>query len=368
MKIKFLFTLSLSCFFILISCTAQKKAEYSKNTTSIENDWVVEKPENHGLNADSIQQLIDLIRNTPPRDFRTLIVLKNGKPIVNEYFNSFWRTNIHDIRSAGKSVTSMLAGIAINQGLFKPTDKVLSFFPQYTNIAHPSKEKTQITVANLLVMSSGLATDDYQDDSPGREELMISEEDFLKFVLDLPMDFKPGERYAYSSAVAFLLGAIIEDTSGQTLEDFARTHLFGPLGIKNFYWQQSPKGRTTGMGNLYFEARDYAKLGQLMLNKGKWKEQQIIPTTWVEQSLEKRFDISTVDPFAHGYGYMWYIGKMEVQEKSIDYYFASGNGGNKIFVLPKLDMVVVTFSSAYGQGYGHSRSHKILEKVLNAVE
>ena len=101
-------------------------------------------------------------------------------------------------------------------------------------------------------MSSGLATDDYKDDSPGTEGRMIMEDDFLKFVLDLPMDFDPGERYTYSSAIAFLLGAIVEKTSGMTLEDFARKHLFGPLKITEFFWQKSPQGRKHRNGKYLF--------------------------------------------------------------------------------------------------------------------
>jgi len=271
------------------------------------------------------------------------MVTKDGKLVMEEYFNSFWRTNIHDIRSAGKSITSMLAGIAMDKGLFKTTDKVLEFFPEYKTVKNLSPEKSAITVADLLVMSSGLASDDDLDDSPG------------------------AERYAYSSVVAFLLGAIVENTSGETLEVFARKHLFGPIGITNFYWHKSPKGRNTGMGNIYLEPRDLAKLGQVMLDDGQWNGQQILSKAFVKKSFEKRFDISHTDPRAHGYGYMWYLAEIEIKGQKISYSFASGNGGNKIFIIPALDMVVTTMSSAYGTRYGQGRSHKVLEYILNAT-
>lgn len=355
-------------FLLFSSCKAQ----------IIESDWNIAphlgdglegiNPISVGINEDSLIALFDLIRRQDEKDFRSLIIIKDGKLAVEQYFHGYWRTNIHDVRSAGKSITSMLAGVAMDKGLFKPTDKVVSFFPEYKNLKNPSSEKSSITVEDLLIMSAGLASDDYQDDSPGTEGLMTDTEDYLKFILDLPMEFKPGERYAYSSAIAFLLGAIVEKTSGMTLEDFGRKHLFGPMKIKEFYWQKSPKGITTGMGNLYLQARDFAKLGKVMLDGGKWNDQQLLSKDFVTRSAQKRLDIEAVDPFAHGYGYMWYIAKLEVDGKNIDFYFASGNGGNKIFVIPSLDMVVSTMSSAYGQGYGQVRSHKILEKVLEATE
>lgn len=354
---------------VFISCSTAQDNSSNWNIAPDLNDGLIPtNPASVKINEDSLAVLFDLIRSTAHPDFRAIMVIKDGKLAVEQYFNSFWRTNIHDIRSAGKSVTSMLAGIAIDQGLFKPTDPVFSFFPEYKNHKNKSTEKSKITINDLLVMSSGLASDDYDDNSPGREEFMTRENDYLKFVCDLPMSFKPGERYAYSSVVAFLLGAVVEKTSGMRLEDFARKHLFGPIGITEFFWQKSPKGINTGMGNLYFQARDYAKLGQVMLQNGKWNGQQIISKDFVEKSFQVKFDISKEDPFAYGYGYMWYVAKEEIKGKEIDIYFASGNGGNKIFVIPSLNMVVTTFSSAYGTGYGQSRSHAILERLLNGVE
>lgn len=352
---------------LITACSAQKSKSTWNNTLDFKDGWEITNPASVGINEDSLYVLFNLLNETKHRDFRSLVVIKDGKLVVDEYFNGYWYTNIHDIRSAGKSVTSMLAGIAIEKGLFKRSDKVMSFFPEYAHLKNKSPEKFEITIEDLLVMSAGLATDDYDDDSPGAEMLMLVKDDFLKFVLELPMDYKPGERYAYSSATAFLLGAIIQKTSGQTLEDFGRTYLFHPLGINHFYWEKSPKGISTGMGNLYFQARDFAKLSQIMLEEGQWKGQQLIPKQWIEKSIQKRFDISDSDPYAHGYGFMWYLAQLEIKGQAIDFYFASGNGGNKIFIIPSLNMTVTTLSSAYGQGYGHPRSHKILELVLQAA-
>jgi len=348
------------------SACAQQSSTWN-NAPELDDGWKSTNPASVGINEDSLANLFDLIRQKTNPDFRAVIVIKDGKLALEQYFNSFGRTNIHDIRSAGKSITSMIAGIAIDKGYFKTTDKVLTFFPEYKKLQNVNDKKSAITVADLLVMSSGLESDDDASYSLGSEGNMVAEEDFLKFVLDLPMGFEPGERYAYSSAVAFLLGSIIENTTGKTVEAFGREHLFQPLGIKDLFWHKSPKGRTTGMGNIYLQARDFAKLGHLMLNKGKWKSQQIISEKWINDSFKKKFDISAVDPFAHGYGYMWYLANTEVGNQAVDYYYASGNGGNKIFIIPSQDMVVITMSSAYGQGYGQRRSHNVLNFILRAI-
>ena len=332
---------------------------------SAELEWERASAESVGLDARALGQLIELIRQTPPRDFRALVVAKDGKLVVDEYFNSFWRTNVHDIRSAGKSVTSMLAGVAEDRGLLKRSDSVVGFFADQAP-AGDSKHGA-MRVEHLLTMSSGLASDDYDAESPGTEGRMIRTDDFVRFVLGLPMAFEPGEKYAYSSAVAFLLGAVVENASGQRLEDFARQHLFGPLGIHELYWQASPQGRTTGMGNLYMRASDFAKLGQVMLDEGRWKDRSVLSPEWIRASIRSAHDIDSVDPFASGYGFMWYLARMSVGDRKLEVFFASGNGGNKLFVVPEVELVVVTFSSAYGQGRGHQRSHNIFAKVLEAL-
>ena len=335
-------------------------------TTPLDDNLSITNPGAVGFSEDSLGSLLELIGDTPPRDFRSLLVIKDGYLVVEEYFNSFMEPNINDIRSAGKSITAMCVGIAMDRGLFALSDPLSKFFPERDFSKNP--EATKITVKDLLTMSAGLASDDYDDDSPGTEGRMMQTEDYLEFILNLSMDFAPGSKWAYSSAIAFLAGALVEETSGLTLEDFARQHLFAPLRITECYWQKSPQGRTTGMGNLYLQSRDFAKLGLLMLYKGKWEDQQVISSEYCDLVATKSQDISDQDPFAHGYGFMWYLAQTTVQNKQHDYYFASGNGGNKIFVFPELNMVVTTMSSAYGQGYGQRRSHNILEKVLNALQ
>lgn len=350
---------------LLIAATAiASAAEHAVRRGPAEPElaWPASSPAEEGFNTQALDELLALIGETPPRDFRALAVARNGKLVLNETFNSFGTTNLHDIRSAGKSVTSMVAGIAADQGLIDIIDPIAKYFPK-RGIPEDSA-LWGIRVEHLLTMSAGLASDDYDDSSPGTEGRMVQGGDYVGFALGLPMAFAPGERYAYSSAIAFLTGAIVENATGERLEDYAREHLFGPLGIYELFWQVSPRGRTTGMGNLYLAAADLAKLGQVMLDGGRWRGRQVLSEGWIEASLRQAHDIEAVDPFAYGYGFMWYLARISNREV----FFASGNGGNKIFVVPEESLVVVTLSSAYGQGRGHSRSHLIFERVLAALD
>ena len=120
------------------------------------------------------------------------------------------------------------------------------------------------------------------------------------------------------------------------------------------------------MGNLYISALDFAKLGQLVINKGEWQGKRIISAAWINEISKKRFDISKEDPFADSYGYFWFIATKEINGKKYECVYASGNGGNLLFVVPDENLVVSLISSAYGQGYGHRRSRSIFDYVLRS--
>jgi CubicO group peptidase (beta-lactamase class C family) len=164
-----------------------------------------------------------------------------------------------------------------------------------------------------------------------------------------------------------LIGAIIEEASGKKLADFAREHLFSKLGIREFYWYTGPGGRTGPMGNLYLSTLDFARIGQLIINKGVWQGQQVVSSHWIDMLDDVKFDISKSNPFVTGYGYLWYTGLKKVNNKKYNYICASGNGGNLLFVVPSENLVVSLTSSAYGQGYGHQRSHNIFHLILKAI-
>lgn len=326
-------------------------------------DLPITQMEVAGVNPDTVSQLLSLINTTPPNDFRGLVVIKDNNLVVEEYFNTYWRDSIHDIRSAGKSVTSILLGIAIDRGLVKSVeDDVYSYFPSY----EPPNGRS-IKIKHLLMMSSGLDADAFDDNSEGNGLNWIAKNDWIKHVMYLSKKYEPGDRWVYNDASAMLVGAIIEEQSGMKLSEFAKEYLFMPLGISEYYWYTGLGNRTGAMGNLYISALDFAKLGMLTLNDGKWKNQQIVSKGWISEMLKPRIDIEGIDPFAKAYGYFWYVGESQVNGKRYQYSYAAGNGGNLLFILPAENLVVSLISSAYGQGYGQSRSQNIFEYILRSL-
>lgn len=320
-------------------------------------------PSEVGMRMDTISHLLELIRQTNHPDFRGLIVFKNNKLVVEEYFNTFWRATIEDIRSAGKSITGILAGIAIDQGLISSVDQRLdAFFPAFSN--HKGQP---IRIRDLLAMSSGLDADDNNNNSPGNFTNWVLEDDWIQFAQTLPEVFPPGSRYVYNDVCPMLIGEIIQKASGMTLATFAEKYLFAPLGIEEYYWYSAPNGHTVPMGNLYLSTLDFAKIGLLLLNEGMWMGSRVVNQQWIQQLSKPRFDLSSIDPFAQGYGNFWFTGTKVWKGKSIPYYYASGNGGNLLFIVPEFQMVVALTSTAYGQGYGHFRGHRIFETILHAI-
>jgi CubicO group peptidase (beta-lactamase class C family) len=323
-------------------------------------------PATVGMNSDSISRMIELVRTTPPADFRGLVVIKDGKLVVEEYFNTYWRETIHDIRSAGKGVTAILLGIAIDKGLVKSVDQlVLDFFPADRKNSDVQARFKDIRLKHLLTMTSGLDANDDAPNSPGQTQNWLTKEDWVSFAMSLPIVSPPGETYVYTDVCPMLIGAIIEKTSGETLAKFAQDNLFTPLGIRDFYWY-TPNGHTGPMGNLYISTLDFAKIGQLVLQKGHWQGKQIVSATWMNELSIPRLDISE-NPFAKSYGYFWFFTSKQANNREYQCLFASGNGGNLVFVVPSEKLVVSLTSSAYGPGVGHFRSHNIFTFVLKSL-
>lgn len=323
---------------------------------------------NIGFDADSIHHLIDLINQTPPNDFRGMVILKENQLVVEEYFNTYWRSTIHDIRSATKSITALLLGIAIDKGIVESVDQsIYDFFPEGKYPPPPTPQHRSIKIKHLLNMTAGLDADTYDINSTGHALNWLGKEDWITYLLQIPIDTIPGIKWAYADACTMLIGAIIEERAGVNLATFAEQHLFKPLNIKEYYWFKSPQQRTGAMGNLYISTLDFAKIGQLVLNLGKWQEQRVISSEWIIELTRAQVDISDTNPFAQSYGYFWYRTIKYINNRHYECLFASGLGGNILVIVPSANMVVALTSSAYGQDYGHFRSNNILEYILKAL-
>lgn len=274
----------------------------------------------------------------------SMLVVRRGRLVHETYFNGFGRETLHDLRSATKSITSVLVGIAIDQGLLSGVDEpVLPRLGGGAGLRNPDPRKAAITVGHLLTMTPGLDCDDWNAASPGNEEKMYGERDWVKFVLDLPMAADPGTRYGYCTGGVVTLGAVLGNATGRRADFFARDVLFGPLGVTRAEWEYTPTGAVDTGGHIRMRPRDMAKIGQLFLQRGLWEGRRVVSEAWVERSTS--YLVRT--PSNQEYGYLWWRRLTQRAGTPVPTYYAIGNGGQQIIVAPSLDLVAVFTGGNY---------------------
>ncbi|UCD45815.1 MAG: serine hydrolase [Candidatus Bathyarchaeota archaeon] len=291
--------------------------------------WRFTEPEDVGVESAGLEDLVGAIRRSR-YDVDSVLVARNGYVVLDEYFQPFREGERHIVYSCTKSIVSTLIGIAIDKGYIEGVDvRVLDLFPD-RSVQNLNAWKEGMTLRDLLTMTAGFnARDSYLYQWEGLERMHDSSEP-LQYVLDLPVTEEPGTRFEYTNGVSHLLSCIISRTTGMSALEFAREHLFGPLGITDVEWRSDQQGRNWGYSSIYLTPHDMAKIGFLFLKMGEWDEEQIVPREWVEEATMKHVDATMVD----GYGYQWWV-------DSDGYYLALGYKGQLIFVVPSLDLVVV---------------------------
>jgi CubicO group peptidase (beta-lactamase class C family) len=288
------------------------------------------------------------------RNLDSLLIVRNGHLVLEQYFRGWGPTELHTLQSDTKSITSLLVGIAVGQGKISSVEgRAVDFFSSYRPIANLDSRKEAMRVRDLLTMRTGMAWSEGRYEGSPLQRMNECQCDWLRFVVDWPMGESPGSRFEYNSGGTIMLGGILQSATGMRVENFARLYLFEPLGITDFNWFPG-EGNTvvhTG-GGLNLRPRDMAKIGYLLLRKGRWANEQIVPEAWIDESMRRRatpwrFGSHTVD-----YGYLWWLLKVdetsEVVGSDNDIYTASGAQGQWIFAIPRYDMVVVVTGSADG--------------------
>ncbi len=310
-----------------------------------------------GLDKELLNKMVQKIVDGTYPNVHSVLIIKDGKLVFEEYFYEHDKNKLHELRSATKSFVSALTGIAIEKGYIKnENEKVLPYFSEYTFKNH-TDAKNQITIKNLLTNQSGLDCDVYNPKAVGNESTMAYEKDWIQYSLDLPMNDSAGGIGQYCSSNPIILGRIIEKATKMTLPEFANQTLFKDIGIKNFDWQFKPdpsSGETFCQVNL--RSRDMAKFGLLYLNNGLWNDKQVIPKNWVEQSLEKHSVVAGLD-----YGYLWWTKYLDAD--GVRYYgkLAQGNGGQKIYIFKELGLVTVITAGHYNM---QSSSNELNAKYI----
>ncbi len=282
----------------------------------------------------------------------SISIERHGVLVLDEYFYGFTPDTPHDVRSAGKSITTLLVGRAIEDSHeFSPASRVLPLLPQYAPVASNDTRKQAMTVADLMTMSSGLACNDNDESSPGNEDTMQSRPagtDWYRYTLDLPMTSQPGSRAVYCTAGINLLGAIIAGATHTSLTAYFEQRFAAPMqfGTYAMWLMPQPAPFAYMGGGDYFRPRDFLKFGALLLDGGTWNDRRIVNRSWIEASVLPR---SAPEGEGDRYGYGWHLTSIAVDGRSYDVINAGGNGGQLMIVVPKLDVAVMVTAGNYNQ-------------------
>jgi CubicO group peptidase (beta-lactamase class C family) len=339
---------------------------------ALDDGWTTATVEDVSIDRAGIEEFIQTIIDTPENAADTpqlhgIVIVRNGKLVVEEYFRGFSRDMFHNTRSASKSMAATVIGAVMQAGaplkLSSPVYEVMNggAFPPDLE-----QQKRAMTLENLLTMSSGIFCDDNNDKAPGNESAMWERPpgtDFSRLYLSLPLDRKPGEKAVYCSNDPNLALAMVGRVTGESpLYTFDRL-VGGPMKIDNYGWPLDWAGNPYGGGGTNFVLRDFTKFGQLMLNGGTWHGRRILSQDFVTRASSPVTSIG-----ARKYGYLWWINEYPYKDRKVFAYHALGAGGQNITVIPELDLVIGSFSGSYAtKAYGYFTGEAIPKYILPAI-
>lgn len=305
--------------------------------------WTLAAPASVGMDAATLAQTQGVLGGNT--GVSAMLVTRHGQPVFEQYWNGFDKDTLHDMRSATKSVTSLLVGIAIDQHALGGVDDTVASWLAADYPGAPVLSRG-LVLENLLTMRSGLACNDWDATSPGMEANMYRARDWVAFWLDLSQKYVPDTVTSYCTGNPVVLGHVLANATHQPVTAFAQARLLGPLGITSAVWNTYDNGTQTDTGgHMHMRPRDMAKIGQLALQRGQWNGTQLVSSAWMDVSTSRitEFDDDPDD----GYGYLWWHGSVSWQGQPLDMFYANGAGGQYIFVVPQLDLVAVFTGENY---------------------
>jgi CubicO group peptidase (beta-lactamase class C family) len=334
--------------------------------------WPVASVESVGLSREKIERFVDVLLATPidsvhAPQIHGLLIARHGRLVLEEYFHGFHRLELHDTRSAAKSLTSVLTGAAMLRGF--PLSVTT---PVYGTMMGPppadlDPRKAAITVENLLTMSSGLDCDDSDPNSAGREDAMqeqTGQPDWFRFTLELKMTRRPGEKAVYGSANPHLLGGVLARKTGLWLPDLFRDLLAEPLGLEHYAMNLTPTGTAYMGGGLRVRPREFMKAGQMMLDGGRWRGRQVVSPEWARRAVSPLYEMS-----GGHYGYLWWVTEYPHRGRTVRAFYAGGNGGQVVMGFPDLGLVIAFYGGNYSDRTTYvSQRVYIPQYILPAIE
>ncbi|NIM20479.1 MAG: serine hydrolase [Candidatus Latescibacteria bacterium] len=298
-------------------------------------NWEPCPPEEQGMDSRELALMLARVKELE-LDMHSLIMIRNGRVILECYVHPYDETSLHNVKSVSKSIISAMVGISLREGIIESLDEtVYDHFPQYfTDETDPRKKS--ITLRHLLTMTSGL---DLDENGPIMR-MIFNSSDWIGATLARPMVEDPGTRYTYCTGLTHLMSGILTEASGRGLLELCNTYLFNPLGITDVQWLRGPKGYYFGGAELFMTPRDLARFGTLFLNKGQWNGEQIVPSEWIKESTSGRVQIPCGN---QQYGYWWYVN----DDGFVD---AIGWGGQGISYHREANIVMVVTSATHETG------------------
>ncbi len=365
------------CFGIFLAVGSSSESRAQTGVTETRQDGIeTAAPEGVGMTAKPLHDMEAANRAGEFKKIGSVLVARHGKLVYEAYFEGDSKT-LRDTRSATKSITDVLVGIAIGEKKLTGVDaRVLALLPERARkLQNPDPRKDKITIEDFLTMSSPLECDDWNDASRGNEERMYVIEDWAQFILDLPVRGhmhvgepveppKYGRYFSYCTGGVFTLSEVLQKATGERTDRYAQEKLFAPLGITDAQWVYSPLNTPQTGGGLRLTSRDLLKVAELYREGGVWHGTRIVDEAWVKASTQPHAQIDDETE----YGYLWWLKTFKSGGKSYPAFFMSGNGGNKVAVFPALDLTVVITSTNYNTRGMHEQTEKLLtDYILAAV-
>lgn len=342
----------------------------------VKDGWASSPAARQGIDEVALQRAIASLLDAP-LNVHGVVVERHGK-LIAEYYQggqdrsvyalvstrrSFGPEVKQDIRSIGKSITSLLYGIALQEGKVPPpSTSVLAAYPELDDIATP--EKRRITVDDLLNMASGLSW--HEGEGGINDELRLFwKQDIARYVMGHDVSAAPNATFNYNGGGTAILADLIRRGTGQDVSEYAGHRLFEPLGIHDWTWVSDLHGRSMPFNGLRMRPRDLLKIGRLVLDHGQWQGKQVVPATWIARSMVPAFETGVRD---YRYGQQWWAGTVQWQGKSLSWHAGFGNGGQRLYIIPQLDMAIVTTAGAYDEMPTAIRVNDLVQQIVDSVQ